>query len=151
MNNNAKKVTVNQALSGKNVINCGIMLAKISCEYITMAKTLPLKDVSKTLSRKSKRVDARFKSSDRGQELLSKASHYKIPVDRNNLNWFELIDEVARYEMLLEDAHDLGIEWDISYYDVIGLEQEIEHFRDDARAEQHELYHSYYNPVTLGV
>ena len=150
MSDNAKNLPINQVISGAVCKFCDNMLTNMNCENI-MFNILPLKDVTETLSRTSERVDTRFESSDRGQELLNKASYYKIPIDKDNLNWLELIDDVGHYELLLEEADNLHIEWDISEYDPVGLQQEIEYRARQEREDQRDLYRSYYNPCVLGV
>lgn len=123
---------------------------KTNCEN-SMLNLIPFKDVSTILANKSTHVDTKFKASDRGEELLRKASHYKIPLDTNNINWLDLIDEVADYELLLEEAYDKNVDWDMSEYDPIALKQEIEYQERLEREAQVDLYRSFYNPCNLGV
>jgi hypothetical protein len=131
---------------------CDRIITDVTNTYeYSMIDVLPLKDVSKTFYRKSEMVNTKFSLSNRGQELLQKASHYKIPLDTNNINLLHLIDEVADYEMLLEEAHDKNVDWDISEYDPVALQKEIEYQERQEREAQVDLYRSFYNPCNLGV
>jgi hypothetical protein len=64
--------------------------------------------------------------SKRGQELLFKAEQYNMPVDRKNIDWLQLIDQIEEYETLLSEARDVGVIWDETEYDPLPLQQEIE-------------------------
>jgi hypothetical protein len=78
-------------------------------------------------------------------ELLATANKYKIPYNPNKINWIELIDTIDEYESLIKKAIEYGINWRLSTFDPIGLEQEIEEaeFRDIAeRQSLHRYYHS---------
>ncbi len=150
MSNYIKNSLISKAFTGAVCDFCDRIKLNETSEN-SMIEVMPLKDVTVTSARMSKRVDNRLLLSDRGQELLNKATYYRIPYTKNNFNWFELIDEVAHYEMLLEEAHDLGIDWDISEYDPVGLEQEIEYRMRQERAQQQDLYRSFYSNFSLGV
>lgn len=150
MSNNIINPSNSKAFSGIIYNFCDRMVASTNCEN-SMTEVMPLKDVTDTFARVSKRVDDKFNSSDRGKELLYKVSYYKIPYSKDSINWLELIDEVAYYEKLLEESYNLGIDWDISEYDVVGLKQEIEYHISQERANQEDLYHSFYNKFSLGV
>jgi hypothetical protein len=79
-------------------------------------------------------------------QLLDKAYQYGINTNLNlSQNFAEydfdsLADKVYQWEYILEKANDLGIAWDESNYDVIGLEQEIEYFEASCFQEQQALY-----------
>jgi hypothetical protein len=45
--------------------------------------------------------------------------------------------------MLLEEAKDLGIYWEISDYDVVALEQEIESYKENERKSRDLMYSDY--------
>ena len=150
MSNNAKNLPINQVIT-KTICNfCDKMISNIKCESY-VAEVMPLKDVTNTFKNISHRVDVRFLSSERGGDLLRKAIYYKIPLDKYNINRYDLIDEVAEYELLLEEAYRIGIDWDISEYDPVALQQEIDYYERQEREAQMDLYHSFYNPRVLGV
>jgi hypothetical protein len=150
MSNYIKNSLISKAFTGAVCDFCDRIKLNETSEN-SMIEVMPLKDVTETLAKTSEKVENKLLLSDRGQELLRKVSYYKIPLNKNKLNWLELIDEVAHYEMLLEEAHDLGIDWDISEYDPVGLEQEIEYRMRQERAQQQDLYRSFYSNFSLGV
>jgi hypothetical protein len=150
MDNNAKNLPINQGITGTICKFCDRILANMNCES-SVTEVMPLKDVTNTFKNICQRVDIKFLSSERGKELLNKAAYYKIPLDKDNINRYDLIDEVADYELLLEEANNLGIDWDISEYDPIALQQEIDYYARKEREAQMDLYHSFYNPRVLGV
>lgn len=55
------------------------------------------------------------------------------------------------YNLLLKEADNLGIDWDESVYDPVGLEQEIEYKIEQERESQKDLYYGYYNSCVLGI
>lgn len=150
MDNNARNSPTNQGITETICKFCARMFANNNCEK-SMLEVMPLKDVTNTFKNISKRVDTKFLSSEKGRELLKKAAYYKIPLDKDNINRYDLIDEVAEYELLLEEADNLHIDWDISEYDPVALQQEIEYRARQERESQRELYHDYYNSCVLGV
>lgn len=103
---------------------------------------LPIKG---TLERLVNSANDKMFDSARGQELLFKAEQYNMPVDRNNIDWLQLIDDIDQYEALLEEARELGIEWDESEYDPIPLEQEIEEIRHINFADSRAMLSSFYS------
>lgn len=150
MDNNAKNLPINQGITGTICKFCDRILANMNCEQ-NMTEVMSLKDVTNTFQNIAKRVDNKFLSSKRGKELLNKVSYYKIPIDKDNINYLELIDEVGHYELLLEEAYNLHIDWDISDYDPVALQQEIDYYARKEHQAQMDLYHSFYNPCVLGV
>lgn len=166
MSYDTKKALISKGINGAICNICDRMISQIDCERIMSLVNmpnlgvvdevrtdfgLPLKDVTNTLKNISDRAENKFLLGARGKELLDKVSQYRIPIDKNNLNWFDLIDEVADYELLLEEAYSLGIDWDISEYDPVALQQEIDYYERQEREAQQDLYHSFYNPRVLGV
>ena len=85
-----------------------------------------LKYAQEAFSRMAKRAHNKMLESDRGQEILAKAAEYHIEYDKNNINWFMLIDSIKNYEVLLKQACELNLPWDYRFHDPIGLKQEIE-------------------------
>lgn len=79
-------------------------------------------------------------------QLLDKAYQYgintNITLSQNfaEYDFDSLADKVYQWEDVLERANALGIAWDESNYDVIGLEQEIESYEANYFQEQQALY-----------
>lgn len=79
-------------------------------------------------------------------QLLDKAYDYgintnlKFSQDFAEYEFNSLEDKIYQWEDLLERANNLGIAWDESNYDVIGLEQEIESYEASCFQEQQALY-----------
>ena len=79
-------------------------------------------------------------------QLLDKAYQYGINTNlKLGQNFAEydfdsLVDKVYQWEDLLERASELGLAWDESDYDVIGLEQQIESYEASCFQEQQALY-----------
>jgi hypothetical protein len=77
------------------------------------------------------------------KEQMARADKYNIPYDCYNVNFLELSYKIDQYEMLLEDAKDLGIYWEISDYDPVALEQEIEAHKESERRSRDAMYSDY--------
>ncbi|UXM65470.1 hypothetical protein [Megaira polyxenophila phage MAnkyphage_25.80] len=77
------------------------------------------------------------------KEQMARADKYNIPYNCYNFDFLELSYEIDRYEMLLEEAKDLGIYWEISDYDPVALEQEIESYKESERKERNIMYSDY--------
>lgn len=79
-------------------------------------------------------------------QLLDKAYQYgintnlKLGQNFTEYDFGSLADKVYQWEDVLERANALGLAWDESDYDVIGLEQEIESFEASCFQEQQALY-----------
>jgi hypothetical protein len=86
-------------------------------------RELPFPD---TLKRLSQLVYDEMQNSKRGQKLLLKAEQYNMPIDRDNIDWHQLMDDINVYERLLKEASELGISWDTTYYDPVPLQDEID-------------------------
>lgn len=97
------------------------------------------------MSRMAKRVYENMLGSERGEELLAKAEEYNIPYDKDYINWLELINLVEEYEALLLQADEYNIAWDLSEYDPIGLQQEIDYCLHSNRRETNDLYRDYFD------
>ena len=97
------------------------------------------------MSRMSKRVYENMLGSERGEELLSKAEKYNIPYEADSINWLKLINDVESYEELLAEAEEYNIAWDLSEYDPVGLQQEIEYCVRSGVAETRDLYRDYFD------
>lgn len=83
------------------------------------------------------------------KEQMARADKYNIPYNCFNVDFLELSYKIDQYEFLLAEAKDLGIFWDITDYDPIALEQEIEEAKHNSCAERMNL-HFYFN-ATRGV
>ena len=77
------------------------------------------------------------------KEKMARADKYNIPYNCYNVDFLELSYEIDRYEMLLEEARDLGIYWEISDYDIVALEQEIESYKESERKSRDLMYSDY--------
>jgi hypothetical protein len=97
------------------------------------------------MSRMARRVYENMLGSERGEELLAKAEEYNIPYDKDYINWLELINLVEEYEALLLRAEEFNIDWDLSEYDPIGLQQEIDYCIHGSRRETNDLYRDYFD------
>jgi len=114
---------------------------------ITPAQTIQIQknfdSAREAMSRMAKRVYENIIGSERGEELLSKAEEYNIPYEADCVNWLKLINEVETYEGLLSEADEYNIAWDLSEYDPVGLQQEIEYCVSASRSKTNDL-HRYY-------
>jgi HEPN domain-containing protein len=77
------------------------------------------------------------------KEQMARADKYNIPYNCYNVNFLELSYKIDHYEMLLEEAKDLGIYWEISDYDPVALEQEIESYKENERKSRDLMYSDY--------
>lgn len=83
------------------------------------------------------------------EEQIDRAMVYNINHETYGDDYYRLMQDIDKYEFLLEKAEQLGISWDISEYDPIALEQEIEEAEHNSCAERMNL-HFYFN-ATRGV
>lgn len=106
-------------------------------------------DLMALFARTAKNAYQSMLVSQRGKEILSKAHKYKIPFEAQKIDWLDLIDEIEEYELLIERADELDVDWDYKHYDPIGLEQAIENCEREEYLGQQDLRRSYY--ANLGV
>ena len=106
-------------------------------------------EVVRSLVRMSEKTFNEMFESSRGAEILEKADSYNIPYTKHSINWLDLIDEIALYETLLEEADNLNIDWDTSEYDPVALKQEIDYSERQETYSQRELRSEYF--ASLGV
>lgn len=85
------------------------------------------------------------------KEQMARADKYNIPYNCYNVDFLELSYEIDRYEMLLEEARDLGIYWEISDYDIVALEQEIESYKESERRSRDLMYSDYLSSRRVAV
>ena len=83
------------------------------------------------------------------EEQIERAMFYNIPYKSYNDNYYQLMVDIDKYEYLLEKAKDYCVDWDISEYDPLALEQTIEEAEHNAYLQDQEL-HSYFS-LTRGV
>jgi hypothetical protein len=83
------------------------------------------------------------------EEQIERASLYNIPYENYSDNYYQLMVDIDKYEYLLERAKDYCIDWDISEYDPLALEQTIEEAEHNAYLQDQEL-RSYFS-LTRGV
>lgn len=102
------------------------------------------KELEIYLSRKSEELSNTLDSLE--LELLDKAYKYNIPyINEHGLSLLE--NKIEEWENLLSQAEELGIDWDESDYDVVGLEQEIEISERAEYEARGDMYSSYYANV----
>ena len=65
--------------------------------------------------------------------------------DITDYDFKSLEDDIYEWEQLLSKANRLGISWDISEYDVVALEQEIEYSERSEWNTSNYLYGSFYS------
>lgn len=65
-------------------------------------------------------------------EQIKKARMYNIPYKAGNVNWEQLSDAIYDYECLLHRAKDYDFNWDLNYYDPVGLLSLIEDYEQEA-------------------
>jgi len=83
--------------------------------------------------------------------LLDKAYEYGMILefddgqDITDYDFKSLEDDIYEWEKLLSKSNRLGISWDISEYDVVALEQEIEYSERSEWNTSNSLYGSFYS------
>ena len=83
------------------------------------------------------------------EEQIKRASLYNIPYENYGDNYYQLMVDIDKYEYLLERAKDYCVDWDISEYEPLALEQTIEEAEHNAYLQDQEL-RSYFS-LTRGV
>ena len=78
------------------------------------------------------------------RQQVTRAKKYNVPYSFYTVDIYELSKEIDCYEFLLGEAKDLGIYWDISEYDPVALEQEIEAYRESERTSNNLMYSDYF-------
>ena len=93
------------------------------------------------VSRIVTRVHEEILMSERWQNILSKANEYHIPYSREiPIDWLGLESKVEEYEQLIAKAKEMGLNWDYSCYDPVGLEQAIEECEHSLSLGKNDLY-----------
>jgi hypothetical protein len=83
------------------------------------------------------------------EEQIERANLYNIPYKIYGDNYYQLMVDIDKYEYLLEKANDYCVDWDISEYDPLALEQEIEEAEHNSYLQNQEL--RFYFSLTRGV
>ena len=162
----SKITSENQSNSSNRSNNCDIIMLSKCENYMRDIQTTPqfhsaktnisdidlgqsVHEIAASLIHMSDRSYNKMFESTRGAELLDKADELNIPYIKDSINWLELINEVAIYETLLEEAYDRNIDWNTSEYDPVSLQQEIDYWVHQELVSREDLRNNYY--ASLGV
>lgn len=85
------------------------------------------------------------------EQQIERANLYNIPYESYGNNYYELMQDIDKYEYLLEQANMLGISWDDSIYDPVALEQAIEEQEESAYRERDLMYSDYLHSRRVAV
>lgn len=113
------------------------------CEAKTESLELPV-SAKETFTRIGAKVREAFI-----EEQIERASLYNIPYETYGDNYYGLMQDIDKYEYLLAKAADYCVDWGISEYDPLALEQAIEEAEHNAYTADQEL-RSYFS-LTRGV
>jgi hypothetical protein len=103
--------------------------------YEAKTESLELSDSAKeTFARIGVRVREAFI-----EEQIERANFYNIPYKIYGDNYYQLMVDIDKYEYLLAKAKDYCVDWDISEYDLVALEQAIEEAEHNAYTADQEL------------
>ena len=83
------------------------------------------------------------------EDQIERAMVYNIPYESYGDDYYRLMQDINQYEFLLEKAKEYCVDWDISEYDPLALEQEIEEAEHLAYLQNQEI--NYYYAITRGV
>ena len=83
------------------------------------------------------------------EEQIERAKLYNIPYKIYGNNYYQLMVDIDKYEYLLAKAADYCVDWGISEYDPLALEQAIEEAEHNAYIQDQEL--RFYFSSTRGV
>lgn len=83
------------------------------------------------------------------EDQIERAMDYNIPYESYSDDYYRLMQDIDKYEFLLEKAKEYCVDWDISEYDPLALEQEIEEAEHLAYLQNQEI--NYYYAITRGV
>lgn len=83
------------------------------------------------------------------EEQIERANLYNIPYQTYGDDYYRLMQDIDKYEFLLEKAKDYCVDWDISEYDPVALEQAIEGAEHSAYIENQKL--RFYFSLTRGI
>jgi hypothetical protein len=111
-----------------------------------------VKTESVELSASSKETFARIGEKAREafiEEQIERANLYNIPYEAYGNNYYQLMVDIDKYEYLLERAKYYSVDWDISEYDPVALEQEIDAAEHNSYLQNQEIH--FYFSTTRGV
>jgi hypothetical protein len=83
------------------------------------------------------------------EEQIERANLYNIPYESYGDDYYQLMQDIDKYEFLLEKAKEYCVDWDTSEYDPLALEQEIEEAEHLAYLQNQEI--NYYYAITRGI
>lgn len=83
------------------------------------------------------------------EDQIDRAMGYNIPYESYGDNYYGLMQDIDKYEYLLEKAKEYCVDWDISEYDPLALEQAIEEAEHLAYLQDQEV--RYYYAITRGI
>jgi len=83
------------------------------------------------------------------EDQIERAMAYNIPYESYGDDYYRLMQDIDKYEFLLEKAKEYCVDWDISEYDPLALEQEIEEAEHLAYLQDQEV--RFYYSITRGV
>ena len=138
-----KAVKIFNERQGKEQLPANITEAPKFHEVKTESLELP-ESAKETFTRIGVRVREAFID-----EQIERARLYNIPYKIYGDNYYQLMVDIDKYEYLLERAKDYCVDWDISEYDPLALEQTIEEAEHNAYLQDQEL-RSYFS-LTRGV
>lgn len=126
--------------------------AKLPASITETPKFYEAKTESVELSVSSKETFARISERAREafiEEQIERANLYNIPYKTYGDNYYQLMVDIDKYEYLLERAKYYSVDWDISEYDPVALEQEIEEAEHNSYLQNQEI--RFYFSTTRGV
>lgn len=83
------------------------------------------------------------------EEQVERANLYNIPYESYGDDYYQLMQDIDKYEYLLEKAKNHCVDWDSSEYDIVALEQAIEEAEHNSYLQDQEL--RFYFSITRGV
>lgn len=83
------------------------------------------------------------------EDQIERAMAYNIPYESYGDDYYRLMQDIDKYEFLLEKAKEYYVDWDISEYDPLALEQEIEEAEHLAYLQNQEV--RFYYSITKGI
>ena len=125
---------------------------KLPASITETPKFYEAKTESVELSVSSKETFARISERAREafiEEQIERANLYNIPYKTYGDNYYQLMVDIDKYEYLLERAKYYSVDWDISEYDPVALEQEIEAAEHNSYLQNQEI--RFYFSTTRGV
>jgi hypothetical protein len=141
-----------QAREAVRIFNERTSKEKLPANITKTPKFHEVKSKSVELSQSTKETFTRIGERAREafiEEQIERANLYNISYESYGDNYYGLMQDIDKYEYLLERAKDYCVDWDISEYDPVALEQEIEAAEHNSYLQNQEL--SFYFSLTRGV